>query len=72
MPEGILIPKEMSRRNVSDLSSRNSEDKTASLPLVYGPAIQSLDQDSRARDDSSISIGMGGLLTEVTQTLGVP
>ena len=60
VPEGILIPKEMSRRNVSDLSSRNSEDKTASLPLVCGPANQSRDMDSRARDASSISVGLGG------------
>ena len=59
MPEGILIPKEMSRRNVSDLSTRNSEDKTASLPLVRGPANQSRDQDSPACDDSYISIGLG-------------
>ena len=60
VPEGILPPKEKSRGNVPDLSSQNSEDKTASLPLVQGPANQSRDLDSRARDDSSNSIGLGG------------
>ena len=70
--EGILTPKEKSRRNVPDWSGQNSEVKAASSPLVQGPVNQSLDRDSWARDDSSISIGMGGLLTEVTQTLGVP
>ena len=54
--EEILSPKEKSRRNVPDLSGQNSEDKTASLPLVRGPANQSRDLDSRARDDSYISI----------------
>ena len=43
-----------------DLSGQNSEVKAASLPLVCGPANQSRDLDSRAHDDSSISIGMGG------------
>ncbi len=63
VPGGILPPKEKIRGNVPDWSGQNSEDKTASLPLVYGPANQSRDQDSRARDNSSISIGMGGLIT---------
>ena len=61
VPEGILPPKEKSRRNVPDLSGQNSEDKTASLPLVRGPANQSRDLDSRARDASSISVGLGGV-----------
>ncbi len=39
--EGILTPKEKSRRNVPDLSGQNSEDKTAKSPLVYGPVTQS-------------------------------
>ena len=43
-----------------DWSSQNSEDKTASLPLVQGPANQSRELDSRAHDDSSISVGLGG------------
>ena len=61
-PEGgeILPTKEKSRRNVPDLSGQNSEDKTASSPLVRGPVNQSLDRDSWALDDSSISIGLGG------------
>ena len=54
--EEILPPNEKSRRNVSDLSDQNSEVKAASSPLVQGPVNQSLDQDSWARDDSSISI----------------
>ena len=60
VPEGILPPKEKSKDNVPDLSGQNSEDKTASLPLVCGPANQSRDLDSRARDNSSISVGLGG------------
>ena len=44
-----------------DLSSQNSEDKTAKSPLVQGPVKQSRDLDSRAREDSSISVGLGGL-----------
>ena len=67
--EGILPPKEKSRRNVPDLSGQNSEDKTASLPLVRGPANQSRDLDSRARDASSISVGLGGLLKAATSAL---
>ena len=61
MPEGILPPKEKSRENVPDLSSQNSEVKAASLPLVQGPANQSLDMDSWTRDDSYISVGLGGV-----------
>ena len=59
-PKGILPPKEKSRRNVPDLSGQNSEDKTAKPPLVRGPVTQSRDLDSRAHDDSSISVGLGG------------
>ncbi len=54
--EGILTPKEKSRRNVPDWSGQNSEVKAASSPLVRGPVNQSLDQDSWACFDSSISI----------------
>ena len=61
---GRLSPREKNRRNVSDLSGQNSEDKTASLPLVRGPANQSRDQDSPACDDSSISIGAGGCVND--------
>ena len=61
VPEGILPPKEKSRGNVLDLSGQNSEVKAASLPLVQGPANQSRDLDSRARDASSISVGLGGV-----------
>ena len=43
-----------------DLSGQNSEVKAASLPLVQGPANQSRDMDSWARDDSYISVGLGG------------
>ena len=57
---GRPSPREKNRRNVSDWSGQNSEDKTASLPLVQGPANQSRDLDSRARDNSSISIGLVG------------
>ena len=53
-------PREKNGRNVSDWSGQNSEDKTASLPLVRGPANQSRDLNSRAHDDSSISVGLGG------------
>ena len=67
--EGILPPKEKSRRNMPALSGQNSEDKTASLPLVRGPANQSQDLDSRARDASSISVGLGGLLKAATSAL---
>ena len=70
--EGVLPPNEKSRRNVPDWSGQNSEDKTASLPLVQGPANQSRDQDSPACDDSSISIGMGGLLTGAKPALSIP
>ena len=41
VPKGILPPNEKSRRNVPDLSSQNSEDKTAKSPLVQGPVTQS-------------------------------
>ena len=61
---GRPSPREKNRRNVSDLSGQNSEDKTASLPLVQGPANQSRDQDSPACDDSSISIGAGGCVND--------
>ena len=62
VPEGILSPKEKSRRNVPvpDLSGQNSEVKAASLPSVRGAANQSRDLDSWARNDSSISIELGG------------
>ena len=62
-------PREKNGRNVSDRTRQNSEDKTASLPLVYGPANQSRDLDSRARDASSISVGLGGLLKAATSAL---
>ena len=60
VPEGILPPKEKSRENVPDLYGQNSEVKAASSPLVQGPVNQSRDLDSRTRDDSSISVGLGG------------
>ena len=69
---GRPSPREKNRRNVSDLSGQNSEDKTASLPLVRGPANQSRDLDSRAHDDSSISVGLGGLLTGAKPAPSVP
>ena len=72
VPEGILPPKEKSKDNVPDLSGQNSEVKAASLPLVQGPANQSRDMDSRARDASSISVGLGGLLTAAKLALSVP
>ena len=72
VPEGILPPKEKSRGNVPDLSSQNSEVKAASSPLVQGPVNQSRDLDSRARDDSSNSIGLGDLLTGEKPALSVP
>ena len=52
--EGILAPKGKSRRNVSDLSSQNSEVKAASLPLVRGPANQGWLLDDN--DDCSIML----------------
>ena len=56
-----------------DWSGQNSEVKAASSPLVGGPVNQSLDRDSRARDDSSISIGLGGgLLMTAKLALSVP
>ena len=70
--EEILSTEEKIRRNVPDLSGQNSEDKTASSPLVQGPVNQSRDLDSRALDDSSISSGMGGLLTAAKLALRVP
>ena len=70
--EGILPPKEKSMRNVSDLSDQNSEVKAASLPLVCGPANQSQDLNSRARDASSISVGLGGIVTGAKPALSVP
>ena len=42
------------------LSGQNSEVKAASSPLVQGPVNQSRDLNSRARGNSSISIGLGG------------
>ena len=39
--------------NVPDSIGGDSEGKTASSPLVQGPAKQSRDQDSRARDEGS-------------------
>ena len=56
-----------------DLSGQNSEVKTAKSPLVRGPVTQSRDLDSRARDDSSISVGLGGgLLRAAKPALSVP
>ena len=67
---GRPSPREKNGRNVSDWSGQNSEDKTASLPLVHGPANQSRDQDSPACDDSSISIGSGGCVNDRSFLLG--
>ena len=52
-----------------DLSGQISEVKAASSPLVQGPVNQSRDLDSRARDASSISVGLGGLLKAATSAL---
>ena len=46
--------------NVPDSIGRDSQEKSASLPLVQGSASQSQDQDSQAYDDSSSSFEMGG------------
>ena len=46
--------------NVPDLIGCNSQEKSASLPLVQGSASQSQDQDSQVYDNSSSSFEMGG------------
>ena len=51
--------------NVQDSIGRDSQEKSASSPLVQGSVSQSQDQDSQAYDNSSSSFGMGGSAHEV-------